>query len=744
MAVHPGMAEVFGPCWRIGIREGFGIGQITQARGGSAKTSGVAWGGSSSLGRGEAMVGSGAPELLGLHLNVGDHSKCGVWIRVCGNTALLNRVCSAARPHFPPPMRLVTRKIYRAFPELDRFSDEQCERYIRAANAVIWRRVVRGAVAVAIALIIAAVGIRIVVPIAQELSDRWRLDDLWYWLLWGTLLTLALLVSFVPGLVVADVLLRLRVRSLLKRCGTCPLCHYSLLGMRVGSDLIVTCPECGHKVKVEPAFGELATDGSGAAVYRLEIVRDDEVLIALRRRRRVRMLRWSAVCAGSLILLLGGTAGGLEWFVRAQAATARGARMPSSTLREIQLNAHGEGSDVERGEAWTEFIRLIAQPNATMKFVAGEMGDNQSYWLSMDPSVLRDPDRLPQNSQVRKMPGKERERQIRFVRAVVRECRSDGAFESLKSIKKLSKPLRPLPEHGGMPLRVVYGGEEIGLATTLVNVETARMVEAVKNSDLEDYLAAMDESFQTLHVLDGQMMFIDRVVVNGLRSTILRNMLLDASDYPDTRWHAAVVQRLVEHERRPPFAPVLRILQEQSRDYLHWFFSDPVRVRNLMLGVTDYNDDPDLRGVFQKRPNIGTYQRNLEALDANFEFWLARADMPSAQMAIAPPGTRGLDLVEMMTQWTGTLISSQQNARLEYRVAMLGIAVEQFRREHSRSPTQVEMSELGIPREMMGDPNSGVLFGVRMSPAGSPHSLPFEVVGGDTGLADPKVPEQAP
>ena len=36
-------------------------------------------------------------------------------------------------------MRLLVRRIYRAFPELDRYSDEQCRRFVRSANRG-WRR----------------------------------------------------------------------------------------------------------------------------------------------------------------------------------------------------------------------------------------------------------------------------------------------------------------------------------------------------------------------------------------------------------------------------------------------------------------------------------------------------------------------------------------------------------------------------------------------------------------------------
>jgi len=49
-------------------------------------------------------------------------------------------------------MRLPAFKVYRAFPELDRFSDEQCEGFVAAANRSgsgrAWRRVTQAAFAV--------------------------------------------------------------------------------------------------------------------------------------------------------------------------------------------------------------------------------------------------------------------------------------------------------------------------------------------------------------------------------------------------------------------------------------------------------------------------------------------------------------------------------------------------------------------------------------------------------------------
>src|SRR5438477_566522 len=37
-------------------------------------------------------------------------------------------------------MRFLVRRIYRAFPELDRYSDEQCLRFVRATKRRLWTR----------------------------------------------------------------------------------------------------------------------------------------------------------------------------------------------------------------------------------------------------------------------------------------------------------------------------------------------------------------------------------------------------------------------------------------------------------------------------------------------------------------------------------------------------------------------------------------------------------------------------
>lgn len=642
-------------------------------------------------------------------------------------------------------MRLITRKIYRAFPELDKFSDEQCQRFLKAANASISRRVARAMVGVAAAMLMAVVAIDTVVPVAQEFSDRWRLDEPAYWLLWGTLLTLALLVSFVPGLVVTDVLLRLRVRSLLKRCGACPLCRYSLLGIRVGSDLIVTCPECGHTIKVEPALGELATDESGAAVYKPEIVRDDETSIARRKRRRIRIMRWSGSIVCAILVLVGGGVGCYVWFVNQQAVAARAAREPASKMREIQAAALGARAGDDEEAMWREFVRIIGGPQNVVNQQSRVPGVGPlMYSQNWDTGPLRKLSTLPADSPIRRMPDGQRETQRRALRAVLDQCLAEGVFVRLESLKDFRGAMRPLPDTSKDSPAGAYDPMEAGAAYMLANVQTARMIDAVSAGDLEEYLKSVDETLQVADIFDRQLALADRSAASALRGLLLRGILQDVQEYPDTTWHAAVMKMLAARESRPAISASLRVHQYQSRDHVNWFFSDPNRVRESALGLSQFMDNPSLSGLKAPRMTVGTRRENLEVLDAVTEFWIEQAGKPYQERSTLPPSDRGLTLVGMSTQWLSQLINFHETAGFQYRAVMVTIAVERFRRERGRLPSTSEMSTLDIPAEYLIDPTNGKPFGLRQTPLGSPHPLPFEVVGGDTGLADPQEPEPAP
>jgi hypothetical protein len=140
-------------------------------------------------------------------------------------------------------MRIPLRKIYRAFPELDRFDDAQCQRFVRQAERLVLSRRVERHV-----LEIAAGSLAFVVVLL--------LGEVWRRLAGGPgsmrLLVLVPMLAAAPiiaGLIARDLLLRSAIRARL-RSARCPRCEYSLLGLPV-EDGAARCPECGESIPLE-------------------------------------------------------------------------------------------------------------------------------------------------------------------------------------------------------------------------------------------------------------------------------------------------------------------------------------------------------------------------------------------------------------------------------------------------------------------------------------------------------------
>ncbi len=177
-------------------------------------------------------------------------------------------VTQAPQVQSPRAMRFPTSKIWRAFPELDRFSDEQCGRFVAAVR----RRKV-GAISDAIMRIIAFVlagivwtlGLAVVFSAINVPSLSPRYENLW------NLMSLLVVVSpifvgAVFAMLVRDSLLRRRLRALLNDHLHCASCRYQLLGLHPDPNLDVTCPECGLVARVDPAIVHLACDDAGRSV----------------------------------------------------------------------------------------------------------------------------------------------------------------------------------------------------------------------------------------------------------------------------------------------------------------------------------------------------------------------------------------------------------------------------------------------------------------------------------------------
>lgn len=152
-------------------------------------------------------------------------------------------------------MRLPASKVYRAFAELDPFTDAQCRGFVHAANRGTIRQTIGVLLLVAVGVVVfvvSAVIFMLLADLAFSLNSRQP--------------TLIPLTIFTVGSVgttslavlgLRDVLLRRRIRRVFRRRASC---GYTLVGLPV-SGQGVQCPECGMARVAEAA--EIQTDGAG-------------------------------------------------------------------------------------------------------------------------------------------------------------------------------------------------------------------------------------------------------------------------------------------------------------------------------------------------------------------------------------------------------------------------------------------------------------------------------------------------
>jgi DNA-directed RNA polymerase subunit RPC12/RpoP len=149
-------------------------------------------------------------------------------------------------------MRIPREKIYRAFPELDPFSDQECERFVLQVKTQKrigpWPAAAFIAVFLFLALVVypalgfAALNIRIRIR-----SDQFRT------LTAAALLALLFGLPFLAALLTRDRRLRRAIEDRINSA-RCSRCRHSLLGLPLldedDPDPSVRCPECGQVLRL--------------------------------------------------------------------------------------------------------------------------------------------------------------------------------------------------------------------------------------------------------------------------------------------------------------------------------------------------------------------------------------------------------------------------------------------------------------------------------------------------------------
>jgi hypothetical protein len=145
-------------------------------------------------------------------------------------------------------MRLPRRKIWRAFRELDGFSDQQCRMFVdRAAREYAAGRVVAIGVAIAGSILAGPILYMGAWAALTLIDDQWRFSGL-------VMPLVALFLVFCACMAVLIARDRWLIRTITRRIhhASCAGCGYSMLGL-TPTDGIVMCPECNQPFDLRAA-----------------------------------------------------------------------------------------------------------------------------------------------------------------------------------------------------------------------------------------------------------------------------------------------------------------------------------------------------------------------------------------------------------------------------------------------------------------------------------------------------------
>ncbi len=630
-------------------------------------------------------------------------------------------------------MRLIRRKNYRAIPELDRFTDEQCERFVGSATSSWARRIGRWMVVGAATLMILCGSLFGVIQLAEFLDSKMVFWGTIGFIGWGVLLVAGTGAGLDGGLVVRDWTLRRRVRQLIARCGACPSCHYSLMGMRVGKDLTIVCPECGRSLAVDPAMEELATDEIGAPVYRPTVARDDAATVARRRKRHRKFLKWTAISAVSFVLMLGAAYGVWWWWLVEQAKTAAAERRTREIVTGLRQAMWKRGPETNSETEFCRFVELLQRVRESqfkrnaMPEYASPDGKFQGFnWESVKPdfdAVL---------FEKRSGPGTF-EPTRRYVLDVLKECREDGTFDQLREILSMRAPIRELDTDWKSPFFGVLL-PDLGMARGLGRVNAARMVQSLHAGHRQDYVDALEESLATAQIIERQGLLIEELVGYAIRSHIYARIVEQHEQYPDDAWTRDVLEAVL---RRAEIVPMWRSMQVEragAMDAVQCFFSRPDQVRRAQcgLGTPDFFGGSATGGGFAGGW-CGGYQGNKRAIDSYFDPWIAFMQREPWHRKTPPfVAPSGYAVVDQILPALTRAANSEAVVLRDRNFCVATLAVDRHRHATGQYPTSVHQLRpyVGMP-ELLIDTGSGLPYRFGFVQEEGQRELEFQIMLGD-------------
>lgn len=615
-------------------------------------------------------------------------------------------------------MRLITKDLWRAFPELDRFDDDRCRRFVIAAQrgkrAAIWRILLNLILTASVAAAIGSIGLAIMWLFwdagggtSGPAAGSWRFAFGLF------ILCLAIVAAGLASLVFRDQLLRRRVAHFIFARGKCPQCRYNLLGVRVPESLRMQCPECGLELEVDPALTELSgvapaslnpTGHASESPRQLHLIRTVESAswvpkwFTAARRRKTLLLSLALLGLGIAITA---SIWCWRWYaIEAQAKRAAALRVGLAGIDAItqSMNPNGSQSTLLTENAWDHYDRANDLRARAERFVNENSPDLASR---IDPSSQPEYEVLA-DAQTYFRPYRTDENDIaeawraELARRYLIEMGRQGLWDALDTLAATPNAFRPQPPMvpGQPPDSYVVQLSEL---RNIVKFCATRMAVAEGHNDATEYCRALRAGLSVARLAPRNPTAVSWLIALSSERLLLDRVQTTVRLGASKPWLDAIQQTLASTPDPPPISTMILAEREYMRDVALWFFADPAQVRN---GWEQFQ----AAGFEQPDTRVGTLEENLTAIDTLRDLLLADLNRTVSQRS-----SRSYDVL-------GDLMSSQSATPLRRTVAMadaltmhrravtIHLAIERFLLDHAQPPESLAALVPGYLSAVPPDP----------------------------------------
>ncbi|HZW10710.1 MAG TPA: hypothetical protein VFF69_12470 [Phycisphaerales bacterium] len=600
-------------------------------------------------------------------------------------------------------MRLPYSRIYRAFPELDRYTDVQCARFVDAACRSGWRRhahrVLLAALFLGAAVVCLLVFARLLAPAEGWLRRVWRAAPevvAWIPAAFGALLAPAL-----ATLLARDFLLIRRIRYVLRFRGVCPLCRYSLVGLPIPPGNVLTCPECGHESDVDPSLSELTRNEIGECRLTPGVVAEPSQFWTARRRRLARQAAMAAAVLFLVVLPL--CWGGYELFLARQAAAARKDRPRVSGLMAYVEANQPPGVSAADANAWDAFFHASARRAAIDAAIRPPEAEYSADGRLIQPDFdlldgewrrMADPDDVAYL-------GACEAAAARYLAAY----EEAGLFDDLREVASRRRAVRPLDLAPGAPV-IEAVLPELGESRQFARMAVARMRRARAAGDIATFVEAFETALALARINDQQPFQIQALVGAAIEGLALAEARACLAAAPSLETLDAIEGALARQRLGLPAEYHIEGERLSVLDAIGWFFEEPSRVR---FGQYSASRVQFLFGIASIEGPLGTYTANRSAIDAHFTALRASARTAPRERGASPAVVPIPDLAlpRTLLSWPAAGAAVRDKRELDLRAMSILIALERHRIARGAYPASLGELTPPLPPEVIEDPWSG-------------------------------------